>query len=363
MAETRRMPQLRIAVNARCDRACLYCRPSGEAVPTSASEELTAETVNVVCQAAVALGIREVKLTGGDPALWSPLVDCVTRLKRDSGVIHLQVITRHPRIGGLATSLASAGVDLINISLDTLDPKVHRGITSKGDLAQLLAAIEQCIATGVPCTLNTVVMKDINRKEINDLIGYCERTGISSLKLLDVIQDLDKGSETHGMRLAHFGKRTLRELYVPLDDIVEELRPRSVSVRTLYQGGLGHPMTAMHLSTGLEVVVKDHRKGAWYGPMCHGCCHYPCHDALMALRLTPDARLQFCLLREDLTIDLNPYIKAGSRAIQTALEQALQVYESATFNSGSPKTNIVVQRERPLVVQQLPVLPTTGCKS
>ena len=104
-----RIPQARIAVNARCGRACFFCRPSGESISTPPASMLDTETVVQLCVALMKSGVREFKLTGGDPALWPPLVECVRRLKNDVAVPRLEVISRHPRIGDVADALQAAG--------------------------------------------------------------------------------------------------------------------------------------------------------------------------------------------------------------------------------------------------------------
>ena len=332
----RRLPQFRVTVNSRCGRRCVFCRPAGEAIPTEAGAQLDAKTVVRISQAVARAGIGDVKLTGGDPALWSPLVQCVRRLKSDLGV-GVQVISRHPRLGELAPALAAAGIDLFNVSLDTLNPALHQKVTGLDDLAGVVGAIRACVATGVTVKVNTVVMASKNECEIDALIGFCEREGVRTIKLLDVIRDLDRGTEAYVRTLRKEGL-TLADLYTPLDGVVKRLRDQAVSVRSSVQGGLGHPMTSLVLPSGLEVLVKDHNRGAWYGPICKGCSHYPCHDALMALRVTADARLQFCLLREDEVIDLKPLLIAGDGALTEAIDAALAVYLAAEFHHGAQPT-------------------------
>lgn len=327
-----RLPQLRVTVNSRCGRACFFCRPSGEAVPTHAGQELDVDTVEKVARAYVELGGSFVKLTGGDPALWEKLVPCVTTLKNSAGVQQLHVISRHPRIGSLAGALRAAGVDLINISLDTLRPELHKEITGIDDLPEVLAAVEQCVEAGTPVKLNMVVMAGVNDCEIEDVIAFCERVGVASLKLLDTIGDLDAGPESFARRLRRLRGVSLADLYCPLAPVAAALRERAVKTRSVGQGGLGHPMLGLTLSSGLKVIVKDHRTGAWYWSNCVSCRHYPCHDAVMALRLTADARLQFCLLRQDKTIDLRPHLADGPSAVVAALAGALQEYDEATFH-------------------------------
>lgn len=328
-------PQLRIAVNSRCERQCFYCRPSGESLPINFNLSINQNHLIKICEIFKTLGIDEVKLTGGDPALWEPLVDCVYTLKKELKLKQVQIISRHPRIGTLTNQLASSGVDLINISLDTLNSKLYEKITGRNDLNELLLAIEEIIASGIKCKINTVVMNGINDKEINDIITFCEDKKIDELKLLDMIKDLDYGRESYVKRLKFIlgdPGASLEKLYLPLDGFAKILANKSKNYETIYQGGLGHPMTLINLNSGLKVIVKDHQRGAWYGSICRKCKFYPCHDALMALRLTPDYRLQYCLLREDITADLGQYIISNDfQSLHHELKRALAIYETSTF--------------------------------
>jgi cyclic pyranopterin phosphate synthase len=330
-----RVPQLRIVVNSRCQRFCFYCRPSGEGVSTAPSAQLNSAFVIRVARAFAELGGTEIKLTGGDPALWDPLVETVTQVKLIPGIKSVHVISRHPKLGELAPALAVAGADLLNMSIDTLKPKVHQLITGVNDLPLVLEAMRKCVASGIPCKANSVILKGVNDKEVDDLINFCEQTGIQSIKLLDVIHDLHDGTESYKNRLKIFG-HSLRDLYVPLTPYIELLRARAVSATTQSQGNLGHPMTVLTLPSGFEVVVKDYTTGAWYGSICNACEHYPCHDALMALRLTADGQFQPCLLNETAT---QTFKDAGSfedyEALQHLLHSMLSVYTSASFQSVS----------------------------
>ncbi len=327
------IPQLRIAVNSRCGRACFYCRPSGEGIATHAGSSLEAETVVQLCAVFKQCGVRDFKLTGGDPALWEPLVECVSRLKSEVGVPKLEVISRHPRIGDAACALQAAGLDQINLSLDTIKPELHRRITGIDDLPQLQSALRKCVSAGLPCKINTVVMRGVNEEEIPALIEYCESEGVAQLKLLDVIRDLENGSESFKNRLVQIGATSMRDLYSPLDSIKNWLGERATSKTVVLQGGLGHPMNAYTMPSGLVVMVKDHRAGAWYSTGCVSCPYYPCHDALMAIRVTADRRIQYCLLREDIADDLDSALRSGPEDLRAIIQSSLGVYENATFHS------------------------------
>lgn len=282
-------------------------------------------------------GVEAVKLTGGDPALYGQLVDAVQRLRCEAGFDDIEVISRHPLIGKRAAELGAAGVTRFNMSIDTLDPGLHHEICGVNDLSAVLDALAECVATGLPVKVNMVVMAGINEAEVADLASHCERSGVATLKLLDVIRDLDSGSESFARRLAIKRGRLVDGLYVPLDEVAAGLAGRAVRTETRTQGGLGHPMTALVMSSGFEVVLKDSRSGAWYGDVCGGCRFFPCHDALMALRLTADRRLQLCLLREDITVPLADALAAGDdEELGALVGSAIAAYTSASFRRPTP---------------------------
>ncbi len=338
-----RLPQFRVTVNSRCGHRCFYCRPSGEAVDTAAGIQLAPDALLKVAGSVRRQGIDSIKLTGGDPALYRPLVSVAQALKRDAGFAHVEVISRHPRIGKLAIDLAAAGIDQVNISLDTVDAAKHAQICGVDDLPNLLSAIESCVAAGLTVKVNTVVMAGVNDHEIHDVIDRCANMGVTTVKLLDVIDDLDRAGASFTMRIPGGNFTSLRSLYTPFDTITQSLRQEALSSTIRTQGDLGHPMTAYQLPSGVEVLVKDSRAGAWYGEICGGCVHYPCHDALMALRLTADLRLQYCLLRSENVLDLSELIAPGAeRQLDLLVQAAIGVYSRTDFTTQQRKSPILV---------------------
>jgi cyclic pyranopterin phosphate synthase len=285
------------------------------------------------------LGGEFIKLTGGDPSLWEPIVPTVAGLKKMPGLRGVEVISRHPRIGTLASPLVNAGADVINISIDTLRADRHHQITGINDLDAVLEAARVCSKSGAKCKINTVVMRGVNDDELEDLVTFCEQNKIASIKFLDVIGDIDAGTESFAQRLRVVGREAVDSLYVPLQGFVDQFRTRAVRSFIAGQGGLGHPMIVLVLESGLQLIFKDHLAGAWYGSICQGCRHYPCHDALMALRVSADLRLQFCLLGDEFSIDLRPSLEAGPRSVCNTIAAALDVYDHAAFRGPSTPFN------------------------
>lgn len=231
------------------------------------------------------------------------------------------------------------------MSLDTLDRRLHHELCGVDDLPEIVGALRKCVETGVPVKVNMVVMGGINDDEVPGLAGFCAMNGIRTLKLLDVIKDLDEGAESFARRLAIKRGKKLPELYVPLATFGAQFGAVAVNTQVRGQGGLGHPMTVVTLPSGLEVMLKDSSAGAWYGSVCDGCPFYPCHDALMALRLTADLRLQFCLLRQDNTVDLTDAIN-DEHQLGALISTALEPYAGAYFRSSATDVLPIVEGVR-----------------
>lgn len=348
MAPLNLVPQIRIAINNRCQKACFYCRPAGEGSTPDGSYEMTADEIIHILKTMTEYGITDVKLTGGDPVLRSDIVELVARIKELPKVRQLDLITRHPRAGELASDLSKAGLDCLNFSLDTLDRNKYRMITGVEEHQELIDAIRVSVRHVKSIKINTVVMKGINDTEIMDLIAFCERVGVKTLKFLDLILGMETSPRSFSNRLHKIlpGKNP-DDLYFPLDSYTDLLKPIAASFDITYQaGGLGHPMDTFTMPSGLQIQVKDARKGAWYGDICKKCSLYPCHDALMALRLTSDGKFQRCLAREDNLIDVLEILNRENGDGQLIIAEVLATYSTAQFEQHS---RIKAQHLHPLL--------------
>lgn len=323
-----KMPQLRILATSFCGYNCLYCRPTGEGGISCATKNfININDALKICRFYKEYGGKEIKITGGDPVFWSDLVPFVKSVKYDIGIKQVEIITRNPNVINIIDDLIAAGIDILNFSLDTINKEIYQKITGCDNYDKLITAIRYC-AKLVPLKINAVIMKDINDSEIEQIISFCEEIGVKQLKLLDIINDLQDIESGNHYRLQKFGVNYLGELYTPLTFICENIRKHSISEDIIYQGGLGHPMNKFKMKSGLTVIVKDSKNGAWYGSICKDCPSYPCHDALMALRLTSDNKLQYCLLNEKNSVSLEGL---SNIEIATIFSNALKIYEEAHF--------------------------------
>lgn len=323
-----KIPQLRILATDYCNRRCIYCRPSGEAVQKSNSREVSLKDVKLISKIYKSFGGTSIKISGGDPVFWKELVSCIKILKNELEFDDIELITRTPLVANKIDDLINAGLSTLNFSLDTVNPVTYKNITGGDDYTEYIEAIKFC-STKIDCKINSVIMNRINVDDVNDLINFCEKNSIKQLKLLDIISDLhdvNTGNEKYSLE---FYGTTLRELYYPLENIAKKIANIASKERVIFQGGLGHPMNEFEMKSGLKLIIKDANNGAWYGNTCSSCNLFPCHDALMALRLIPGSKLQICLLNSENCFSFD---NKDEKKTQELMMNVLNIYNTAQFS-------------------------------
>jgi cyclic pyranopterin phosphate synthase len=164
----RRINYLRLSVTDRCDMRCVYCMPAEGIAKLDHCEVLSYEELHQLAAAAVAVGIEKIRVTGGEPLVRKGIINFLQRLAAIPGLKQLVLTTNGQLLAGMAADLQRAGVQRLNISLDSLHPEVFTRITRCGDLERVLAGIKAAEAVGLPIKINMVVMRGINDNEIAD---------------------------------------------------------------------------------------------------------------------------------------------------------------------------------------------------
>ncbi len=173
----REITYLRISVTDKCNLRCIYCMPSEGVSKKKHKDFLSFEEITEVAREGAALGLRKVRLTGGEPLVKRGIVDLVSMISSVKGVDHLAMTTNGVLLEGLAPDLRAAGLDSLNISLDTLSPERYSRITRIGDITAVLKGIETAAAAGIPVKINTVIMDDTSAAEIETLRQFCFSRG------------------------------------------------------------------------------------------------------------------------------------------------------------------------------------------
>jgi len=164
----RKINYLRLSVTDRCNFRCRYCMPADGVPLLPHGEILTYEELFLVARTAVSLGIEKIRVTGGEPLVRRGILDFLSRLAVIPGLRQLVLTTNGLLLDEMAEPLKVAGVQRLNISIDSLVPENFRRITRGGDLSRVLSGIAAAERAGFPVKLNMVVMRGVNDHEVVD---------------------------------------------------------------------------------------------------------------------------------------------------------------------------------------------------
>jgi len=168
-AQRRRISYLRVSVTDRCNLRCVYCMPEEGIDLIPMEDVLSYEEIREIVRVAASMGLRRVRLTGGEPLARKGLVDLVRMISGLPGIEEVSLSTNGVVLARHAASLAEAGLSRVNVSLDTLKPERFREITRGGRLEDVLDGIEAARAAGLtPVKVNVVVMQGVNDDEVVD---------------------------------------------------------------------------------------------------------------------------------------------------------------------------------------------------
>ncbi len=164
----RKINYLRLSVTDLCNLRCRYCMPEAGVAKLGHEAILSYEDMLRVARAAVSLGVEKIRITGGEPLVRRGLVPFLGKLAALPGLKELVLTTNGVLLPSMAADLKSAGVQRVNISLDSLRPERFRAITRCGELGDVLAGIDAAESIGFPVKLNVVVMRGLNDDELED---------------------------------------------------------------------------------------------------------------------------------------------------------------------------------------------------
>lgn len=188
---------MRLALTRSCNLRCDYCMPGGALL--NGQEELSSDQFMSLVAGGARIGIRKVRLTGGEPLLYDDLIPLIRRIKGTPGIETIHITTNGILLEGMAAELVEAGLDSINISLDTLDREKYRRITRCGSLDRVLAGIEALERLNFRrIKINTVLMKGVNDGEGQALIDWAVRKGIT-LRFIEMMP-IGEGQELMASR-------------------------------------------------------------------------------------------------------------------------------------------------------------------
>lgn len=167
LSHEKKIDYLRFSVTDRCNLNCRYCNPLGRDLFLTRDEVLRYEEMHRLVKVFVGLGIKAVRITGGEPLIKKNIMDLIRMLKQIRGLEELTMTTNGVYLKGIARQLKEAGLDRINISIDTLQKEKYKALTGADYFEDVWAGICNALEAGLdPIKLNVVVMKGINDNEV-----------------------------------------------------------------------------------------------------------------------------------------------------------------------------------------------------
>jgi cyclic pyranopterin phosphate synthase len=294
----RHVRYLRVSVTDRCDLRCSYCM-SEHMTFLPKRELLTLEELDRLCSAFVARGVRKLRITGGEPLVRKNILWLFRALSRHraSGMLdELTLTTNASQLARFARELRDAGVERINVSLDTLRPERFKAITRWGNFEQVMGGIEAADRAGLKIKLNTVALKGVNEDEFDELIRFAHARAFD-LTLIETMPmgDVDVDRTDHYLPLSIVRARLMRRF--TLEDIPLNTGGPARYVRVLETGG---------------------RLG-FITPLTHNFC-----ESCNRVRLTCTGTLYMCLGQED-AADLRQPLRASAsdEVLLRAIDEAI----------------------------------------
>jgi cyclic pyranopterin phosphate synthase len=311
----RTITYLRLSVTDRCDLRCTYCMAERMTFLPK-SEVLSIDELDAAASAFVALGVRKLRLTGGEPLVRRGIMDLIQSLSRHlaSGDLdEITLTTNGSRLSEFAAALAANGVRRVNVSLDSLDPETFARITRGGDVARTIAGIDAALAAGLKVKINAVALAADNAADLPELIAFAHARGCD----ISLIETMPMGEVEADRTDQYLSLQTVR------DDLA------SFWTLTALADTTGGP------SRYVRVEETGGRLG-FITPMSNNFC-----AGCNRVRLTCTGTLHGCLGRED-SADLRAVLRGGgdlAEAIREAINAKPERHEFVIARGAAPSVS------------------------
>jgi cyclic pyranopterin phosphate synthase len=291
---------LRVSVTQRCNLHCPYCHREGEEKRVSNSViEMTPEEIVRIVKVAVKLGMRKVKITGGEPLLRPDILDVVKGIAGIHGLKDLSMTTNGTLLSKFAESLHDNGLMRVNVNIPTLDNETYHKLVG-GNLQDVLNGIEAAVNAGLnPVKLNMLILKGVNNKDIPRMMSFASKSG-TILQLIE-LEPVNVSSEYYEQR--HFA----------LDEVEVELKNRAAKVET--RGDMQNRRIYYLPNVKVEVIHPIENT-----EFCARCTR---------LRVTSNGKLKPCLMKKTDLVDVLTPIREGQddKKITELFKEACQKRE------------------------------------
>lgn len=319
----RRIRYLRVSVTDRCNYRCSYCMPEElgrELVFQPRAAVLTFEEIVRLVSVFAHLGVRKIRLTGGEPTVRKGIVELVGRVAAVPGIEQVVMTTNGHLLDELAVPLAAAGLAAVNVSLDTLDPATFARLTGRGDLARVLAGLAAARAAGLALKTNAVALRGVNDDE---LVALCEHAWAHGA----VPRFIEHMPLSGGQLYAEASELPAAAIRRTLERAFGPLEPAQTGSRDA--GPARYWTVAGHGEVGIISAMSEH--------FCDDCNR---------LRLTATGELHACLGHDD-AVGLRDILRAGgsdddvTRAIAGAVVGKRAGHAFERNGSGGPQKHMI----------------------
>lgn len=313
----RNIDYIRISITDRCNLRCVYCMPEEGITLTEHEKLLTYEEIIRLCKNFAKVGISKVKITGGEPLVRKDLHKLIKSIKDIEGIDNVTLTTNGILLEDQIDSLVKAGLDAVNISIDTLDPKKFKKITRIGDLNKVLRAIDKCLTyENLKVKLNCVPIKGESEEEILSLVNLAK----------------DKNLSVRFIELMPIGLGRNMKGYS--DDEIKEIIERNIGKLTEYHGKLGNGPSTYYSLENFKGKI------GFISAVNHKFC-----DSCNRVRLTSEGFLKKCLQYESGS-DLKLLLREGKsdeEIIQVIKDTIYHKPESHKFRNEAKEDHIEIK--------------------
>ncbi len=287
----RMIDYLRVSVTDRCNLRCVYCMPPGGIEKLNSDELLKYEDIVRIIEAGADLGLKKIRFTGGEPLVRKGFVNLVKKTREIGAITDISITTNGILLDAFAASLKEAGLDRVNISLDTLNEKKFEKITRGGDLNKVFEGIKAAQEVGLsPVKINVVVIRGFNDEEVSDFIDYGRREELE----IRFIEYMPIGESTD---------TDWKQSYVSVDEIKSQCSSYGEMFETSTSNGNGpakyYDFKDSKGKIGFISAVSEH--------FCESCNR---------LRLTSDGKIKNCLF-SDKEFDIMPSLDYKEKIKET----------------------------------------------
>ncbi len=294
----RKIDYIRISITDRCNLRCVYCMPAEGIKLIKHEEVLSYEEIIRLCKIFAQTGISKVKITGGEPLVRKDVHKLIKSIKEIEGINNVTLTTNGILLENQIDDLVKAGLDAVNISIDTLKDDTYRELTRIGDVSKVVSSIRKCLEyKNLKVKINAVPIKGKNEDEIIDLIKLCKNNDIS-IRFIEMMP-IGLGRNINGLN----------------DEEVMSIIEKNIGKLTPYNGKLGNGPSNYYSLEGYKGKV------GFISAVNHKFC-----ETCNRVRLTCEGFLKACL-QYDIGTDLRTMLRNGSSD-----EEILEAVKSTIYN-------------------------------